>query len=114
VQLLDQRLLHTLRQATPAPSAQRQAMLAIQPMRAFMVDPMTFPPKLLMQLRTAPRTMVVRQFDQSRFDNTIISRTPQGPTLCTTWLCHHTARATLTELLVVHRPCHRFAALHGR
>ena len=67
-----------------------------------------------MQLRTAPRTVDVRQINQSRFDKNILLGTLQDPTLGATRLCHQATRAALAKLLVVHRPCHRFAALHGR
>jgi hypothetical protein len=89
-------------------------MLAIQPLRALAIDVMTFPPKLAMELRTAPRTMGARQFEQTRLDTITFPRLLQDPTLCAAWLRHQAARAALTELLVFHRPCHRFAALHGR
>ncbi len=93
VQLLYQRLLHAFRQST----AQGQAMLAIQPLRAFVVDSVAFPPKLLMQLMAALGTMDIRQLDQPRFNGTVLPASLHDPTLCAARLFHQSTRAALAE-----------------
>ena len=75
---------------------------------------MTLPTQLLMQLRATPRTMDAGQFDKSRLGNTVLPSTLQDSPLGTARLSHQAARATLAKLFVFHRPCNRFAALHGR
>ena len=89
-------------------------MLAIQPLRALTIDSMTFPPKLTVQLRAAPGAVGTRQLKQARLNTIIFPTLPPRSTLCVARLCHQAAGAALAKLPVVYRPCHRFAALHGR
>jgi hypothetical protein len=114
MQLLQQRLSHTFRQTTPAPTTQGQAVLAIQTLCSLVIDAMTFMPKLSMQLRATPGTMGIRQLDQPRFNDVILRAALQDPTLRPARLCDQAASATLAKFLIIYRPCHRFAALDGR